>query len=280
MTQQIKSGLQTTVTLSNGIEMPKLGLGVWRMSAGQEVLDAVKWALNAGYRSIDTAKIYENESSVGEAIAGSGQARESFFVTTKVWNADQGYDSTLRAFERSLHELNMKYVDLYLVHWPVKGKYKESWRALETLYDEGRVKAIGVSNFLVHHLEDVLDVAEHVPMVNQVEFHPRLQQPELQAFCKSHGIQLEAWSPIMKGRVIDIPELVSIGKEHGKNAVQVTLRWMYQKGIVAIPKSSKKDRIENNVDIFDFELTAEQVNRIDGLDQGVRVGPDPDNFDF
>ena len=274
------SGLNTTVKLTNGIEMPQLGLGVWRMSDGNEVENAVRWAIEAGYKHIDTAKVYENEVGVGQAIRDTGIARDDVFVTTKVWNSDQGYDSTLRAYDRSMELLGFEYADLYLVHWPVKGKYKESWRALETLYNEGRVKSIGVSNFLVHHLQDVLDGASIVPMVNQVEFHPRLQQPELQAFCKSNGIQLEAWSPSMKGRVVDIPELIEIGSRHGKNAVHVTLRWLYQKGVVAIPKSSRQERIVSNVQIFDFELSDDEMNTIDNLDQGTRVGPDPDNFDF
>ena len=260
--------------------MPRLGLGVFKLQEGAEVADAVVWALEAGYRSIDTAKIYANEAGVGKALRQSGVPREEIFVTTKVWNSDQGYDSTLRAFETSLSKLGMDYVDLYLVHWPVKGKYTESWKALEEIYRSGRAKAIGVSNFLVHHLEDVLEIATITPMVNQIEFHPRLQQPALQDFCRSHNIQLEAWSPIMKGRVLDIPELVSMGEKYEKNAVQVTLRWLLQKDIVAIPKSAKKDRIISNADIFDFELTDAEMNQIDGLDLDERIGPDPDNFNF
>lgn len=274
------SGLTTTVELSNGESIPLIGLGVFKMEEGNEVQHAVQHAIAAGYKSLDTAKVYGNERGVGEAIRASGVDREDLFVTTKVWNSDQGYDATLRAFDTSLESLGFDYVDLYLVHWPVKGKYKDTWRALEHLYEAGRVKAIGVSNFLVHHLKDVMGSATVMPMVNQVEFHPRLQQPELQAFCKAHGIQLEAWSPIMKGQVMDIPELVQIGEKYGKNAVQVTLRWLFQKQIVAIPKSSRKARIESNVDIFDFELDADEMATIAGLDQHVRVGPDPDNFDF
>lgn len=272
--------LDTTVELSNGVSIPLIGLGVFKMEEGNEVQHAVRYAIEAGYRSIDTAKVYANEQGVGEAIREAGVARENLFVTTKVWNSDQGYDATLRAFDKSLDELDFEYVDLYLVHWPVQGKYKDTWRALEHLYQEGRVKSIGVSNFLVHHLEDVLSSAEVIPMVNQVEFHPRLQQPELQEFCKANNIQLEAWSPIMKGQVIDIPELVEIGQKYGKNAVQVTLRWLFQKEIVAIPKSSKKERIVSNVDIFDFALTDDEMATIAGLDQHTRVGPDPDNFNF
>lgn len=274
------SGLATTVELSNGVAIPLLGLGVFKMEEGNEVQHAVQHAIEAGYKSIDTAKVYANEQGVGEAIRAASVNREDLFVTTKVWNSDQGYDAALRAFDKSLEELGFEYVDLYLVHWPVKGKYKDTWRALEHLYDAGRVRAIGVSNFLVHHLEDVMASAKVVPMVNQVEFHPRLQQPGLQSFCKDNGIQLEAWSPIMKGQVIDIPELVQIGEKYGKNAVQVTLRWLFQKQIVAIPKSSRKERIVSNVDIFDFELDADEMATIAGLDQHIRVGPDPDNFDF
>ncbi len=272
--------LQTTVTLSNNVQIPLLGLGVFKMAEGEEVSDGVTWALEAGYRAIDTAKVYANEAGVGKAIRASSVPREDIFVTTKVWNSDQGHDSTLRAFDTSLGELGLDYVDLYLVHWPVKGKYEETWKAVEQLYRDGRVKAIGVSNFLIHHLKDVLDSGSIVPMVNQVEFHPRLQQPALQAFCAEHGVQLEAWSPIMKGRVMEIPELQAIGRNHGKNPVQVTLRWLLQKSIVAIPKSSRQERIVSNANIFDFSLSEDEMAQIESLDQGVRVGPDPDNFNF
>ncbi|MFK7843854.1 MAG: aldo/keto reductase [Rhodothermales bacterium] len=275
-----EQGLSSALPLSNDVLIPRIGLGVFKMEEGSEVGDAVRWAIEGGYKSIDTAKVYANEAGVGQAIRNTSIAREDIFVTTKVWNSDQGYDSTIRAYEKSLGELGLEYVDLYLVHWPVKGKYNESWRALETLYNEGRVRAIGVSNFLVHHLEDVMASGNIVPMVNQIEFHPGLQQPELQLFCKENNVQLEAWSPIMKGRVMEIPELIEIGNNHGKNPVQVTLRWLYQKDIVAIPKSAKKARIESNVDIFDFELTDQEMTAIENLDQGVRIGPDPDNFNF
>lgn len=275
-----EQGLTSTLTLSNEVQIPRIGLGVFKMEEGSEVTDAVRWAIEGGYKSIDTAKVYANEAGVGNAIRDTGIERKDIFVTTKVWNSDQGYDRTIRAYEKSLSELGFDYVDLYLVHWPVKGKYTDSWRALETLYNEGRIRAIGVSNFLVHHLEDVMGSGDIVPMVNQVEFHPRLQQPELQAFCQDNGVQLEAWSPIMKGRVMEIPELVEIGNRHDKNPVQITLRWLYQKDIIAIPKSARKARIESNVDIFDFELNDQEMSVIENLDEGVRVGPDPDNFNF
>lgn len=266
--------------LANGVSMPWLGLGVLRMAEGQPVENAVRWALKTGYRHIDTAAIYGNEIGVGRAIQQSNVSREEIFVTTKVWNRDQGYDQTLAAFEVSLNRLNMDYVDLYLIHWPVKDKFKETWRALETIYDSGRARAIGVSNFLVHHLESLLESARIVPMVDQVEFHPYLQQPDLQAFCREHRIQLEAWRPIMRGQVNQIPELVELGQKYGKTPVQITLRWMVQQGIVTIPKSEHKERIESNAHIFDFELQSEDLTLIDGLDRHERLGADPDNFHF
>jgi len=266
--------------LTNGVSMPWLGLGVLRIAEGQTVENTVHWALTTGYRHIDTAAIYGNEIGVGRAIQQSDVSREEIFVTTKVWNRDQGYDQTLAAFEASLNRLNMDYVDLYLIHWPVKDKFKETWRALETIYDSGRARAIGVSNFLVHHLESLLESARIVPMVDQVEFHPYLQQPDLQAFCREHRIQLEAWRPIMRGQVNQIPELVELGQKYGKTPVQITLRWMVQQGIVTIPKSEHKERIESNAHIFDFELQSEDLTLIDGLDRHERLGADPDNFHF
>ncbi|WVE37806.1 aldo/keto reductase, partial [Priestia megaterium] len=187
--------LQSTTTLANGVKMPWLGLGVYKVEDGQEVVDSVKYAIKAGYKSIDTAKIYENEEGVGQAIKESGVSREELFVTSKVWNADQGYDTTLQAFETSLNKLGLEYLDLYLIHWPVEGKYKDTWKALEKLYKDGKIRAIGVSNFQVHHLEDLIADAEVKPMVNQIEFHPLLTQTEVREYCKKQGIQVEAWSP-------------------------------------------------------------------------------------
>lgn len=272
--------ISDTTTLHNGVKMPWLGLGVLRSPEGEAVENAVRWALEAGYRSIDTATVYENEAGVGQAIKQSGLPREDIFVTGKVWNTDQGYDTTLQAFETSLKRLDLDYLDLYLVHWPVKGKFRDTWRALETLYDSGRVRAVGVSNFLIHHLESLLETAQVVPMVNQVEFHPYLQQPDLQAFCRKYHIQLEAWRPIMKGQVAQLPELAALGDKYGKNPVQITLRWILQRGIVAIPKSVQKQRIRENADIFDFEIEAGDLALIDRLDQNERLGADPDNFHF
>ncbi|PFD52094.1 aldo/keto reductase [Bacillus cereus] len=276
--------LQSKTVLNNGVEMPWFGLGVFKVEDGPELVEAVKSAIKAGYRSIDTAAIYGNEKAVGEGIrAGikeAGISREDLFITSKVWNSDQGYETTLAAYEESLKKLALDYLDLYLVHWPVEGKYKDTWRALETLYKEKRVRAIGVSNFQIHHLQDVMKDAEIKPMINQVEYHPRLTQKELQAFCKEQGIQMEAWSPLMQGQLLDNEKLQEIAEKHGKTTAQVILRWDLQNGVITIPKSTKEHRIIANADIFNFELTKEDMEKIDALNQNHRVGPDPDNFDF
>jgi len=272
--------LQSTTTLHNGVKMPWFGLGVFKVEEGPELVNAVKTAIQHGYRSIDTAAIYGNEEGVGQGIAESGVAREDLFITSKVWNADLGYESTLAAYETSLKKLGLDYLDLYLIHWPKAGLYKDAWRALETLYKAGKVKAIGVSNFQIHHLEDLLADAEIKPMVNQVEYHPRLTQKELQAYCTEKGIQLEAWSPLMQGQLLDNPVLQEIANKHSKSIAQIILRWDLQHGVVTIPKSTKEHRIVENAAIFDFELTAEDMDRIDSLNENLRVGPDPDNFDF
>lgn len=267
--------------LHNGVRMPYFGLGVYLSKQGDEVVNAIKYALDAGYRHIDTAAIYQNEEGVGLGIRESGIDRKDVFVVSKVWNSSQGYDQTLKAFDVSLQKLKMDYLDLYLIHWP-KGhpRSTETWKALEKLYKDGRVRAIGVSNFLQHHLETLLPHCEVVPMVNQMEFHPRLVQQSLLDFCKEKGIVYEAWSPIMKGEVLNIPLLQELARKYNKTAVQVTLRWDLQKGVITIPKSAKKERIISNADIFDFELTKEEMAQIDALDQGYRTGPDPDNFNF
>ncbi|EJR28244.1 MULTISPECIES: aldo/keto reductase [Bacillus] len=276
--------LQSKTTLHNGVEMPWFGLGVFKVEDGPELVEAVKVAIKEGYRSIDTAAIYGNEKAVGEGIrAGikeAGISREDLFITSKVWNADQGYETTLTAYEESLKKLELDYLDLYLVHWPVEGKYKDSWRALETLYKEERVRAIGVSNFQIHHLQNVMKDAEIKPMINQVEYHPRLTQKELQAFCKEQGIQMEAWSPLMQGQLLDNETLQEVADKYGKTTAQIILRWDLQNEVVTIPKSTKEQRIIANANIFDFELTKEDMEKIDALNQNHRVGPDPDNFDF
>lgn len=276
----MNNNLQSTTTLNNGVKMPWFGLGVFKVEEGPELVNAVKTAIQHGYRSIDTAAIYENEAGVGQGIKESGIAREDLFVTSKVWNADLGYESTLAAYQTSLDKLGLEYMDLYLIHWPVAGKYKEAWRALETLYKEGRVRAIGVSNFQVHQLEDLMKDAEIKPMVNQVEYHPRLTQNEVQAFCREQGIQMEAWSPLMQGQLLDNEGLAAIAAKYKKSVAQIILRWDLQNGIVTIPKSTKEHRIIENSQVFDFELTQEDMHQINNLNQNHRVGPDPDNFDF
>ncbi|MDO3675489.1 aldo/keto reductase [Paenibacillus ehimensis] len=268
-----------TTVLNNGVRMPWLGLGVWKTKEGDEVVQAVQHALEAGYRSIDTAAVYGNEAGVGQALQASSIPRDLLFVTTKVWNADQGYDSTLRAFEESRRKLQLEVIDLYLIHWPVKGKYKETWKALEKLYKDGLVRAIGVSNFKVHHLEDLLQDSEIVPAVNQVEFHPLLNQQELRTFCKEHKIQLEAWSPLMQGN-LDLPLLSELADKYGKTPAQIILRWDLQHGVVTIPKSIRESRIRENIDVFNFTLSDEDMARLDGLNQDRRFGPDPDHIDF
>lgn len=260
--------------------MPYFGLGVYLSKDGNEVIHAVKDALNHGYRHIDTAAIYNNEEGVGTGIRESNVDRKDVFLVSKVWNTDQGYDSTLKAFDASLNRLGTDYLDLYLVHWPKEGLYKDTWRALEKLYKEKRIRAIGVSNFLRHHLEDLLTSAEIVPMVNQMEFHPYLVQQGLLDFCAEKGIQYEAWSPLMQGNIFDLDVMKDLAAKYNKTIAQIVLRWDLQKGVVTIPKSSKKNRIIANADLFDFELSEEDVQLLDGLDRGKRFGPDPDNFDF
>ncbi|GIO24497.1 aldo/keto reductase [Oceanobacillus sp. J11TS1] len=271
--------LQETVTLNNGVDMPKFGLGVYKVDEGKTAVEAVKAALENGYRSIDTASFYENEVSVGQGIKESGVARESIFLTSKVWNDEQGYESTLEAFERSLQKLDTDYLDLYLIHWPVKETFIDTWKALEKLYHDGRVRAIGVSNFHIQHLERLLPEAEVVPAINQVEFHPHLTQEGLRMFCEKQGIQLEAWSPLKRGQLLDHPTLVSIGEKYGKSVAQVILRWDIQHNVVTIPKSITPERIIQNADIFDFELTEEEMKQIDALNENSRSGSNPDDYD-
>lgn len=268
-----------TTKLNNGVDMPWLGYGTFK-AQGREVEEGVSYALEIGYRSIDTAAVYKNEEEVGRAIAASGIPRSELFVTTKVWNDDQGYDTTLKAFDRSLAALKLDTVDLYLIHWPGVDKFKDTWRALERLYEEGRTRSIGVSNFQVHHLKELMKDSGTVPVLNQVELHPRLIQKELRDFCAQHDIRMEAWAPLMKGRLQDDPVIGEIAAKYGKTAAQVILRWDLQNGIVTIPKSVTKSRIKENSEIFDFELTQDELDRISALDAGERTGSDPDKFLF
>ncbi len=272
--------IKGTFTLHNGVKMPYFGLGVYLSEDGKEVINAIKYALETGYRHIDTASIYNNEEGVGTGIKESNVSRKDIFVVSKVWNSDQGYENTLKAFEKSLNRLELDYLDLYLVHWPVDGKYKDTWKAMEYLYKQKRVRAIGVSNFMQHHLEDLLDIAKIVPMVNQMEFHPYLVQQSLLDFCSDKKIQYEAWSPMMQGKIFGIDTFKELANKYDKTIAQIVLRWDLQKGVITIPKSSKRERILANADIFDFKLTLEDMANLDSLDRGQRYGPDPDNFDF
>jgi methylglyoxal/glyoxal reductase len=272
------TNLKSTTTLHNGVKMPWVGLGVFKVKEGEEVVQSVKAAIKNGYISIDTAAIYGNEDGVGRAIKESGVPREELFITTKLWNADQGYESTLKAFETSMEKLGLEYLDLYLIHWPGKDKYKETWKAFEKLYKDGRVRAIGVSNFLIHHLEDLLGSAEIKPMVNQVELHPHLTQKDLLSYCKKEGIQLEAWSPLKQGQLLNDQTLTEIAQKYNKSVAQIILRWDLQNEVVIIPKSIKEPRIIENATIFDFELTSEDMGKIDGMNQDSRAGSHPDEM--
>ncbi|GAB3300664.1 aldo/keto reductase [Parasphingorhabdus pacifica] len=266
------------ITLNTGARMPQLGFGVYRIPA-QEVVEPVRTALDAGYRSIDTATAYRNEAGVGRAIAESGLARKELFVTTKLWNTDQGYDATLRAFEASLRELALDYLDLYLIHWPMPGRdlYLETWKAFGRLHAEGRIRSIGVSNFHIAHLRRLLAETDVVPAVNQIELHPRLQQPGLRAFHAEYGITTEAWSPLGGGtNLLDDPTVLDLAARHDRAPAHVVLRWHLQLGNVVIPKSATPARIRQNIDVFDFELTADDLEALSGLETGTRIGPDPD----
>ncbi|MER6364025.1 aldo/keto reductase [Kitasatospora sp. NPDC001527] len=268
-----------TVKLNNGVEIPQLGFGVFQVPDDRTTA-AVAAALEAGYRSIDTAAIYGNETGVGRALARAGVPREELFVTTKLWNADQGYDETLRAFDAGLAKLGLDTVDLYLIHWPApaRDRYLDSWRAIERLAAEGRIRAAGVSNFQPAHLRRLLDTSELVPAVNQVELHPGLQQAELRAFHARHGIATEAWSPLAQGAVLDDPAITAIAARTGKSPAQVVLRWHLQLGNIVIPKSVTPARIRQNLDVFDFELTGEDMAAIAATDRGLRTGPHPDQL--
>lgn len=265
------------VTLNNGLKMPKLGFGVW-LVPDDEAEIAVKKALEVGYRSIDTAKVYENEEGVGRAIAQSHVPREDLFITTKLWNSDQGYENTLKAFDVSLERLGLDYVDLYLIHWPTPehDTYVGTYRAMEELYKSGKVKAIGVCNFHIEYLQRLFDECDVPPVLNQVECHPYLQQPELKDFCAENNIYLEAWSPLMNGgEVLNNEVIQGIADTHGKTAAQIILRWHLQYDNIVIPKSVTPSRIEENFDVFDFELTVDEMKQIEVLNENRRKGPDP-----
>ncbi len=273
--------LQTTKKLSNGAEIPVLGLGVFRSKDGQETSNAVRWAIEAGYIHIDTAKIYGNEASVGQGVRDSGIAREKLFVTTKLWNDDMRANRQLQAIDESLKALGMEYVDLYLIHWPVEN-YVESWKAMEKILASGKARSIGVSNFQPHHLETLMAQSEVMPVVNQVEMHPYLTQEDLRRYSGEKGIAVQSWSPLggQGGNVLDDAKIKEIADKYGKSPAQVIIRWDLQHGVITIPKSVHKERIIENADVFNFQLSDADMAAIDSLNKNSRVGPDPDNFDF
>lgn len=261
--------------LHDGNEIPQVGLGVWQAAQGATTRDAVATAIRLGYRHIDTAKIYGNEADVGAAVRDAGVPRSEIFVTTKLWNDDHGYDNALRAFDASLKRLGLDYVDLYLVHWPVAGKRADSWRAMETIKSDGRARSVGVSNFLVKHLEELFLTAKELPSVNQIEMHPFLQQRETRALCEKHKIVVEAYSPLTRGRRLDHDVIVGIAKRIGKTPAQVVLRWGVQKNVVILPKSTREARIKENAAIYDFTLDDAAMKALDDLDEGAAVAWDP-----
>jgi methylglyoxal/glyoxal reductase len=271
--------ITSTLTLNNGAQIPRLGLGVYLAGAGRATEDAVRWALEAGYRHIDTASVYRNEPEVGVALRDAIQAgqieREEVFVCTKLWNDNHGSEAALRAFDVSLRRLGLEYVDLYLIHWPVERLRRESWRALEHILAEGRARAIGVSNYTVRHLTELLDHANIIPAVNQVELHPFLQQRELVEFCEKAGIVVEAYSPLTKGQKLGDPQLAAIAAETGRTPAQVLIRWSLQKGCVVIPKSSNERRLVENATVFDFELSEAQMAGLDALEANLHTAWDP-----
>ncbi|MCL2774824.1 MAG: aldo/keto reductase [Oscillospiraceae bacterium] len=272
--------LSSTLKLNNGVNIPVLGLGTYLSKDGDETYNAVRYAIDAGYKHIDTAEGYNNERSVGKAIKDSGIKRGDIFITTKLWNENQRQGNQYQAFERSLEQLGVDYIDLYLIHWPVKGKFAETWKVFELIYKEGRARAVGVSNFHIHHLEDVFAASDLVPAVNQVECHPWLTNVEVADYCMKKGILFEPYSPLGAGTLINNATLAAIAKNYNKTSAQLILKWGLQRGFINIPKSVHKDRIIENADIFDFEITDADMAEIFKLNQNKRTCADPDNFNF
>jgi diketogulonate reductase-like aldo/keto reductase len=272
-----KFKINDRITLNNGIEMPVFGLGTYQTRAGKETRDAVLYALKIGYRLIDTAAMYGNEREVGEAIKESDIPRQEIFVTTKLWNSDHGYDKTLAAFEESRKKLGLDFVDLYLIHWPVEDLRKDSWRALETLLEDGRCRSIGVSNYMTWHLDELLQSSSTIPAVNQVEFSPYLYLKDLLEYCRSHHIQLESYSPLTKGHKLVDPKLGKMAAKYSKTPAQILIRWALQKELVVIPKSSREERIKENADVFDFDISDKDMQLLDSFDEDLRTSWDPSN---
>lgn len=268
--------LQNKITLNNGVKIPVLGLGTYLMAPGEETYKACLWALEYGYRHIDTASFYRNEEDVGRAVRDSGIERCEIFVTTKVWNDDQGYDKTLRAVEISLKKLGFDYIDLILVHWPLPGVRKETWKALEKVYDEGIAASIGVSNYTIEHIQELFNYANVIPVVNQVEFSPFLYQKELKDFCEDNNIFIEAYSPLIRGKKFDHPTIVELSQKYYKTPAQILIRWALQVGAIVIPKSSRKERIIENANVFDFIIDEEDMKKMNSLSEGFRVAWNPE----
>ena len=273
----MKRTIDSTFTLNNGVEIPIIGLGVFRNPAGEVTRNAVRYALEAGYRLIDTAKVYGNEASVGEAIRHSGIPRSEVFVTTKLWNADHGYEATRRACAESLRKMGLDTLDLYLVHWPVEGLRLETWRAMEALLADGKCRAIGVSNYMVQHLEELLNHCAVAPAVNQIELSPYnyLSRKDVVDLCRAQGIQTEAYSPLTKGLKLKDPKLVRIAQTYAKSTAQIHVRWAVQRGFVVLPKSSSRERIRQNADVFDFAISETDMATLDSFDENLVTGWDP-----
>ena len=267
--------LDTKFTLNNGVQIPALGIGTFQTRVGNETKNAVLFALEAGYRHIDTAEIYGNERNVGEAIKLSGIPRDEIFITTKVWNSNHGYKPAISAFEKSLKRLDTSYIDLYLIHWPEEGLRMETWCALETLLNDGKCRAIGVSNYMIWHIKELLEQSSTIPVINQVEFSPYLYQKDLLDFCESHKIKLEAYSPLTRGYKLNDPKLINIARKYSKSPAQILIRWALQHALVVIPKSKNRDRIYENADVFDFSITPRDMRTLDAFDENLRIGWDP-----
>jgi diketogulonate reductase-like aldo/keto reductase len=274
----MKLNIDSKIKLNNGIEMPLLGLGTWNLF-NEQAYNAILWALDLGYRLIDTAMIYSNETDIGKALKDTQIPRNEIFITTKVWNTDQGYENTLEAFGKSLKRLMLEYVDLYLIHWPATSLRNQTWEALEKLYKEGKIRSIGVSNYTIRHLKELLNITDITPAVNQFELSPFLYQKDLIDFCQKNRIAVEAYSPLTRGRKLDDGLLQALGKKYNKTSAQILIRWGLQQHFIEIPKSGSKEHLKENADIFDFSLDKEDMGRLNNLSENYRIGDDPHLMD-